>query len=163
MSCRSWRRVLAAGEATRGQLKAAEHAVRTIRKSRHPGRSRRWLNSTPRSPTPARDHTPVKFRRIAEHLVRVITHDTADTLDEHELEQRKLVHVAGVERLDRDRGLPATRHRSLAVGRDGPLGQSPDPGRRGRDADAEEMLPIHDRRSKRQRQADALGLAMRWR
>src|SRR5690349_19135086 len=68
-------KALAVGEATRGQVKAAEHAVRSIREVTaldEPTLAR--VDST--LTDAARDHTPGEFRQISQHLVRVMTHDS---------------------------------------------------------------------------------------
>jgi len=146
------------GEATRGQVKAAEHAVRSIREVTaldEPTLARVDHTLT----DAARDHAPGEFRQITQHLVRVMTHDAGDRLDEHELERRKLVlwresdGWTGV-----DGYLPPDIAAPLWAAMD--RWAKPHPANEA-DADAAGVLPIYDRRSTRQRHADALGLALR--
>jgi hypothetical protein len=81
---------LAAGEVTRGQVKVAEQALRAIRAA--VSLDDATLVRVDATLTgAARDHTPAEFRRIAGHLVAVMTHDAGDVLDEREVERRKLV------------------------------------------------------------------------
>jgi hypothetical protein len=152
-------KAIAAGEAGRGHAVVAERAVRAIRDAAPEVLDDAALARVDSDLTDAaRDLPRHQFRQVADHLVRVLTHDAADTLDERELERRKLViwregnGWTGVEGY-----LPP----HLAAPLWAWMGKhaAPHPAHEA-EADAQELLPVHDRRSKRQRQADAFGLAM---
>jgi hypothetical protein len=156
------RKALATGEASRTHVKIAEHALRTIR-STNPAALDDPADLAVVDATltdAARDLAPREFRTCTQRLQAHLADNSADTLNRREVERRELViweegdgWIGLSGRLDPVTGAhlrAAVDHFAKPAPSSGPDGSA-----------TEGLLRVRDPRSKRQRQADAIGLAAR--
>jgi len=156
---------LATGEATKGQVKLAETAIRTIRKAATLDEATLTQVDTCLAEA-ARDLAPKQFKQIAERVVAHLHPNSGDTLNPQILERRELVLWKESYGWTGIHGhLPPDAGARLWAAMDRWAKPHPAHGPKSEcegaeEAEGGEMLPVHDRRSQGQRQADALSLAL---